>query len=386
VLVTSTLTELVGGAGIEFEDRGPHTFKGVPGEWRIFNVTKDAAASRPPPLDAAAAEDRLALIEPPPFARRHRGWVAGGVAVALVGIATSLAFALRSAPPSRTPRAPLNSVVKIDPATGRITQQGAKDLAIDTNFSYPKMATGEGALWLLSNPDLFQLDPAEGVVQASISNTSDFTVGRGAIWVAQIGGGLESVDAATGVVLSHAAGGGPLSAAADAVWAISSHDVIKIDARTGRAQSHFPVGSNPSAMFATADYVWLTDVTTDHLTRIDVRSGHEKTIPLAATPNEIVVSGGYVWALDLAGGTVTVIEASTGRQIQVISVSAHPTDLAYGLGAIWVPDGRDGTITRIEATTRQVSRIDVGVPMVALTVDESTDSLWAVVATASPPD
>jgi class 3 adenylate cyclase len=39
VLVSSTLRDLVIGSGLEFEDRGAHTLKGVPGEWRLFDVT-----------------------------------------------------------------------------------------------------------------------------------------------------------------------------------------------------------------------------------------------------------------------------------------------------------------------------------------------------------
>ena len=39
VLVSSTLRDLVIGSGIEFEDRGAHELKGVPGEWRLFAVT-----------------------------------------------------------------------------------------------------------------------------------------------------------------------------------------------------------------------------------------------------------------------------------------------------------------------------------------------------------
>src|SRR6476620_10002492 len=38
VLVSSTLKDLVIGSGIEFEDRGAHDLKGVPGEWRLFAV------------------------------------------------------------------------------------------------------------------------------------------------------------------------------------------------------------------------------------------------------------------------------------------------------------------------------------------------------------
>ena len=38
VLVSSTLRDLVIGSGLEFEDRGAHLLKGVPGEWRLFAV------------------------------------------------------------------------------------------------------------------------------------------------------------------------------------------------------------------------------------------------------------------------------------------------------------------------------------------------------------
>jgi pimeloyl-ACP methyl ester carboxylesterase len=38
VLVSSTVKDLVAGSGIEFEDRGTHQLKGVPGEWRLYAV------------------------------------------------------------------------------------------------------------------------------------------------------------------------------------------------------------------------------------------------------------------------------------------------------------------------------------------------------------
>ena len=38
VLVSSTLRDLVIGSGLEFEDRGTHELKGVPGEWHLFGV------------------------------------------------------------------------------------------------------------------------------------------------------------------------------------------------------------------------------------------------------------------------------------------------------------------------------------------------------------
>jgi class 3 adenylate cyclase len=38
VLVSSTLRDLVIGSGLEFEYRGAHQLKGVPGEWHLFVV------------------------------------------------------------------------------------------------------------------------------------------------------------------------------------------------------------------------------------------------------------------------------------------------------------------------------------------------------------
>jgi class 3 adenylate cyclase len=38
LLLSRTVVDLVAGSGIEFEDRGEHDLKGVPGTWRLFSV------------------------------------------------------------------------------------------------------------------------------------------------------------------------------------------------------------------------------------------------------------------------------------------------------------------------------------------------------------
>lgn len=38
VLASSTVRDLVAGSGLEFEDRGDHELKGVPGTWRVLAV------------------------------------------------------------------------------------------------------------------------------------------------------------------------------------------------------------------------------------------------------------------------------------------------------------------------------------------------------------
>jgi class 3 adenylate cyclase len=46
VLVSSTVKDLVAGAGIKFKDRGTHALAGIPGEWRLFAVERGAALKR----------------------------------------------------------------------------------------------------------------------------------------------------------------------------------------------------------------------------------------------------------------------------------------------------------------------------------------------------
>ena len=40
VLVSSTVKDLVAGSKIDFEARGVHELKGIPGEWRLYAVER----------------------------------------------------------------------------------------------------------------------------------------------------------------------------------------------------------------------------------------------------------------------------------------------------------------------------------------------------------
>jgi class 3 adenylate cyclase len=39
VMVSSTVKDLVAGSGIDFDQRGTHQLKGVPGEWSLYAVS-----------------------------------------------------------------------------------------------------------------------------------------------------------------------------------------------------------------------------------------------------------------------------------------------------------------------------------------------------------
>ncbi len=48
VLVSQTVKDLVAGAGVEFEERGEHELKGVPGDWRLYSVADVSAHVQSP--------------------------------------------------------------------------------------------------------------------------------------------------------------------------------------------------------------------------------------------------------------------------------------------------------------------------------------------------
>jgi class 3 adenylate cyclase len=41
VLVSTTVRDLVAGSGLQFEERGVHTLKGVPGTWPLYAVARN---------------------------------------------------------------------------------------------------------------------------------------------------------------------------------------------------------------------------------------------------------------------------------------------------------------------------------------------------------
>jgi class 3 adenylate cyclase len=41
ILVSGTVKDLVAGSGLRFSDRGIHSLKGIPGEWRIFAAERE---------------------------------------------------------------------------------------------------------------------------------------------------------------------------------------------------------------------------------------------------------------------------------------------------------------------------------------------------------
>jgi class 3 adenylate cyclase/pimeloyl-ACP methyl ester carboxylesterase len=65
VLVSATVRDLVFGSGVDFEDRGEHELKGVPGKWSVHAVVADRREDQRP---ASQATPEQAALTPAPIA------------------------------------------------------------------------------------------------------------------------------------------------------------------------------------------------------------------------------------------------------------------------------------------------------------------------------
>jgi streptogramin lyase/predicted Ser/Thr protein kinase len=132
------------------------------------------------------------------------------------------------------------------------------------------MATGEGAIWIVGDPNdrrLWRIDPRTRRIVATIA--LDFPPAK-------------------------------VAAGADGVWITDQlHDrVVELDPRTYRVVRSVPVARGPIGVTVSGGSVWVAGAIGHAVTRVDARSGRVvATIPVAASPQAVAVDRGSVWVV-----------------------------------------------------------------------------------------
>jgi YVTN family beta-propeller protein len=325
VLVTGTLRELVQGSGIQFEDRGAAELKGVPGEWHLYAVT-DATAVEPAPAFGERGRGPLAQLPLPartgqgPRAARWPRLIAAFVALALVAVGATFVFT-RGGTTSTLKAIDVNSVGRIDPATGRVTDQvtvGARPAGV---------AFGAGSLWITNEGDgsVSRIDPDAVRVLQTVGNV----------------------------------GNDPLAVAADddGVWVANGEDgtLARISPETNQVLDRIPVGNGPSAVALGGGYVWVSNMLAASISRVDPGGGVPRSFEVQDRPAGVVYADGSVWVASQALATVSRLDPRSGTLQQTIHVGNGPTAMAAGPGVVWVANALDSTVSRIDTKTNGVS-------------------------------
>jgi serine/threonine protein kinase len=320
--------------------------------------------------------------------RRRLRWaltVAAGCAVLL---ASFTVWRIGDSPQQRSSSGVQASASRIDPATSRVVAS-ARDAVRGW-----RVVAGEGALWVLNSGGLTKRDEQTGQIEARIELPKDtyqsLASGFGSIWVSANPSSVESevirIDPATDEVVSRirfsqtSGGGGnylPMTTTAKALWVIDGEGILtRINPLTEHVERIHVTGFG-SAITAGGGAVWVGDLLSDEVLKIDPETGEvQKSVASGANPDTLAYLNGNVWVHDGEGGTLTPIDAGTLAAGRPLALPEHSEAVVAGFGSIWVPAGT--TVVRVDPVTEERTQIPVGFIASCLAVDERTQSVWVI--------
>ena len=401
VLLSNTTRELVEDDlpdDVRVLDLGQHELKDMNRPERIFQLEIEGLPSSFPPLRTAqdsafeGREGELARaaegIVRSRFGARRTALVSA-VGVMLVAAVVVSLLVLGS---SSQPAVAANSVVGLDPS-GSIRETvsvGARPVAI---------TSGAGALWVanLDDKSVTRIDLAsrQAVRTIAIGNApTALAATKTAVWVTDGTGGVSKIDprydrltstrpvAASGSFF----GGGvrPTLYAFDSIWIVDPDGVVsRVDADSGRRTASVGVGSDPSAIAAGADSIWVTNRSDGTVTRIDPATLVSTTIPVGHGPAAVAVNAAGAWIANAGDNTLVRVDTGTNAVAGTTPVGDGPAAVLATPTALWVANGLDGTVMRLDPRSGKVTKtISLGGSPGALA--SAGGQVWVAIAPAPP--
>ena len=316
IYVTSIVRDVVAGGDTLFADRGVHELRGVPGEWRVYEV-EEAARDRAVPLEPFA--------EPATAARRNWPMIIAVISVvALVAAGgTALGLASLSRPAPIVPRP--DSVVRLNTADGSFA--ALVDVQDPT-----EMATQGDDLWVLSatGRTVNRISTTGGPAQAVglPATPTGLAIGDGAAWI------TFGFGSATG------AGG-----------------VSRVGMTSRSIENSIELGSGVDAIALGEGAVWVANRLENTLTRIDLTTQVVTgTAPVGQQPAAVIVGDDSIWVANAIDRTIWRIDPASMERTAEVSVVDTPYDLALGFGRVWVTSELEGSVTVIDASSNTIQR------------------------------
>ena len=380
VLSSSTVRDLVAGAGIDFEDRGTRELKGVPGEWHVHVASPGARFPEEFPVGADTAGRDAAAARRTVERRAHRRQTLIGVGALVSLTLVGAVLFVVTRPPSSLARVDPNTAAVIDAASGRILAQ------VTVGARPDGITFGEGAIWTANTTDgtVSRIDPRTRSVIQTVdvgAAPSGLAAGFGSVWVANSGERTVSrINASNNrVVQTITVGNGPTAVAtgAGAVWVTNAIDgtISRIDPGLGKVSGTYRVGASPGAVAANDAGVWVANADAGTVSRVDPASGTTlASVGVGNGPRALAFGGTALWVANGLDGTVSRIDPVANRVTATIEVGQGPNAMAGTASQIWVACALDGGVYRIDSSTELASRIDVGGEPQALTI--ANEELW----------
>jgi YVTN family beta-propeller protein len=368
-------------------DLGEQRLKDLDRPVRLYQAGADGLQASFPPVRGDAHLARAAKVgTAPPFWRRHRGALAGAVAL-LCAAVLAAALLVRGGSSGGLGEIQANHVGLIDPQTNAIVAE------VPVGIRPGPIAAGDGLIWVgnLDDRNLTRIDAAQRSATATVSlderTPTGLAVGAGAVWVAHgLRGQVSRVDVqfnrVTGTidVASSASHTGATAVGLGSVWAAFGDSTLaRLDAVEGAVEASSFAGSEPSGVAVGDGAVWVSNSGDSTVQRFNPRTFQEgpvRTISVGRQPVGLAFGEGALWVANRADDSVTRIDAATSGT-RTIGVGVGPTAIAVGAGAVWVANTAAMTVSRIDPATNEVETIEVGNPPYGVTV--SNGLVWIAV-------
>jgi class 3 adenylate cyclase len=396
VLMTGVVQEVLPSSDFTSEDRGSHVLKGVSREWRLFRVVA-VEKPLPGPLEPGVAAERRAVVQAPPLWRRSYVPTVAAVTVLVAGgVAGAVLLGSGS---SQSPRAPVDYVARVDPATRQVVAR------IPVGEHPVDVALGEGSAWVLDRDgSVRRIDPVTNeatVIETAAADPRAIAAGEGGVWIADgTKGIIHKIDPASNRVVASLRVGvvaHDVAAGENAVWVAAGSGIVRIEPSSADvSELNGSVGDiggltrNRRFKIGVGEgFVWQMSTLMPKVGRFEVGTGRFDLVDAGLVPRVIAVSGVDVWlAACGAPGTVVRVDARAREVIATLAaggsgcsdltVAGGPISIAASQEGVWVTDGTNGTVSRIRETTNQVDPpIRIGDTPVALAV--GLGSVWVMV-------
>lgn len=397
VLVPASVREIVPGAGITFAEHGVHQLKGLEGDFRLFGVTGIDGRVMVPPLEEEEAAERRREIFPA-GGRRWAVFVGAAAGALALIVGAWLVWGGEAEERREGDRGLTHSVASIDAETGRVGSTvyigggEGRFFSVLRYIDHP-MAVGEGGVWLLRPPRLVHIDPIDrdvrsNKIEVGVGTSQSVAAGLDAVWVLT-DRTLYRVHPGTDeprpfLVLPLAPGIATYSLALDRQLWVGDSDgtLVRMDPATG-ARDQAETGLSIGPMAGTKSDLWVADILEGVVHRVG-RASLEPTgerIEIAGSIDMMVGRGSDLWILDSQVGVLTQVDIESGSVRGSSRVGHDATDMAVGLGYVWIGD-REGSLYRVDDSTREVQEFPLGAEVLAVGVDEATDSVWVYLGRA----
>jgi YVTN family beta-propeller protein len=376
IFVSEMVRRLAGTVpGVEYRDRGRHTFKGFDEPWRLYEVVWPGA---PPKRSRARARPS-----------RNRT-IFAATAVALLIVVAMAAFLLTRSSSGGLSGVRPNSAGVIDPATNRIVAE------VPVGIRPGPIAVGGGAIWVgnLDDRNVTRIDPRTRTSNATISlderTPTAIAVGAGGVWVAHGSRGQltrvdpqfnrvsATIDVTPRSRVTQSAG---LAVGAGSVWAAYGDSTfVRVDPGDVRVVGRSLAGGAPAGIVVAGGSVWVANSTGSSVDRFSpstFQEGPLGRISVGTQPSGIAYGANAIWVACTGDDVVTRINPATAATT-TIPVGDGPAAVAFGEGAVWVANTAGGTVSRIDPETNDVvATIDVGAAPSGIAVGEGF--VWVAV-------